>query len=587
MRKIKIFIIITIFQFLNVQAQNNIGIGTTSPAPSAMLDIESTGKGILIPRTDTTLVSSPATGLLIFQSSDNTFYYFNGVKWKSFSGIPSFLSDADGDTKVYVEKNPDEDIVRIDLGGQEKIIFNRHTSGAVNLEFVNSNNNTLIGEGAGILTNVNGFSNVAVGKNALTSNGAGDGNTAIGFEALESLINTNTGVGQTAVGYRALYNQTGTDPVTAIGYESAYLQAGGGHNTSVGYRSLYTGGGSWNTAVGHQALYSINTFAQRNTGLGFEALYSNVEHDDNTALGAYALRNSNGGSSNTAIGARSMNLVISGFQNVSVGTDAMFSTQNGSQNTAVGHFSLNENISGGTNVAVGYNSMRRTKTNGNSALGAYALENNINGASNVAIGFSSLINNLGSENTAVGYNALMGNTIGISNSAIGYGANVSQNNFINATAIGANAVVSASNCMVLGNNVNVGIGLSLPLHKLHVQGNAFISGTVTASCGVLTCSDTRYKKNISRISNILPSLIQLSGVYYQMNVNEFPDKNFNEDKQIGLLAQEVERVFPEIVYNDQDGYKSIDYSKLTPILIEAVKELKAEIDILKKFVENK
>ena len=66
-------------------AQQNVGVGTEFPKPSAIMDMEATDKGVLVPRTDTNSVyasfSSPATGLLIYQTTDNTFYYFNGTKW--------------------------------------------------------------------------------------------------------------------------------------------------------------------------------------------------------------------------------------------------------------------------------------------------------------------------------------------------------------------------------------------------------------------------------------------------------------------------------------------------------------------------
>ncbi len=58
---------------------------------------------------------------------------------------------------------------------------------------------------------------------------------------------------------------------------------------------------------------------------------------------------------------------------------------------------------------------------------------------------------------------------------------------------------------------------------------------------------------------------------------EFAGRSFSNDKQIGVIAQDVEKVFPELVNTDSDGYKSVNYSKLTPILIEAVKEQEASI----------
>jgi len=65
---------------------NNVGIGTNSPDPSAILELQATDKGILIPRTDTNLIVAPATGLLMYENADNTFYYFDGTNWVAFGG---------------------------------------------------------------------------------------------------------------------------------------------------------------------------------------------------------------------------------------------------------------------------------------------------------------------------------------------------------------------------------------------------------------------------------------------------------------------------------------------------------------------
>ena len=76
-------------------------------------------------------------------------------------------------------------------------------------------------------------------------------------------------------------------------------------------------------------------------------------------------------------------------------------------------------------------------------------------------------------------------------------------------------------------------------------------------------------------------------------LNPFQKKNFSEEIQIGVIAQEVEKLFPEMVYTDEEGYKSVDYSRLTPVLIEAVKELseenrkqQQEIDEIKNQLES-
>ena len=88
---------------------------------------------------------------------------------------------------------------------------------------------------------------------------------------------------------------------------------------------------------------------------------------------------------------------------------------------------------------------------------------------------------------------------------------------------------------------------------------------------------------------------QINGVYYHWRVSEFPENNFVNTKQIGVIAQELEQVYPELVITGSDGYKTVDYPKLTAVLLEAVKNLSAkneqqqneitELQLLKSEVE--
>jgi|GEM_PF-1859335 len=97
-------------------AQSNVGIGTTSPNASAELEIQSSNKGVLIPRMSTaqrTAIPSPATGLLVFDSSTQSFWFYEGTGWNELVGNNNGLRDNDKDTRVEVEKFADEDRVRI------------------------------------------------------------------------------------------------------------------------------------------------------------------------------------------------------------------------------------------------------------------------------------------------------------------------------------------------------------------------------------------------------------------------------------------------------------------------------------------
>ena len=97
---------------LNVLAQ--VGVGTTSPDASSMLDITSTAKGVLIPRMNSTqraTIVSPANGLLVFDTETDSFWFY-GTNWVQLSsGIPDKIADANNDTKVEVEQNANEDII--------------------------------------------------------------------------------------------------------------------------------------------------------------------------------------------------------------------------------------------------------------------------------------------------------------------------------------------------------------------------------------------------------------------------------------------------------------------------------------------
>jgi hypothetical protein len=117
---------------------------------------------------------------------------------------------------------------------------------------------------------------------------------------------------------------------------------------------------------------------------------------------------------------------------------------------------------------------------------------------------------------------------------------------------------------------------------LSVNGNVYASGTITSAATIsaanYSCSDVRFKKSIEPISNSLEKICSLTGVTYQWKKDEFMNRHFDDRRQIGFIAQEVEKVFPELVYTDKEGYKSVSYDKFTAIIVEALKEQKKNSD---------
>ncbi|HSN49859.1 MAG TPA: tail fiber domain-containing protein, partial [Bacteroidales bacterium] len=127
---------------------------------------------------------------------------------------------------------------------------------------------------------------------------------------------------------------------------------------------------------------------------------------------------------------------------------------------------------------------------------------------------------------------------------------------------------------------SVGIGTATPgAYKLYVAGNAWSTGTWGSS-------DERWKKDIAPITNALGKVSSLQGVTYKWRISEFPKNGFEEGTHYGLIAQQVEKVVPELVKTNTDGYKAVSYDKISALLIEAIKEQQKQIELLKKEISE-
>jgi hypothetical protein len=114
---------------------------------------------------------------------------------------------------------------------------------------------------------------------------------------------------------------------------------------------------------------------------------------------------------------------------------------------------------------------------------------------------------------------------------------------------------------------------------LYVKGNALIGGTVTAKSFIYD-SDRRLKENIQIIPNALEKVKKLKGVSFEWIADETNDKN------LGLIAQDVEKVLPEVVSTNENGLKAVEYGNIVAVLVEAIKEQQKEIEELKLKLDN-
>jgi Tfp pilus assembly major pilin PilA len=136
------------------------------------------------------------------------------------------------------------------------------------------------------------------------------------------------------------------------------------------------------------------------------------------------------------------------------------------------------------------------------------------------------------------------------------------------------------NANIFYNSGNVGIGTNTPQYPLDVTGTASVGG-------VVMISDIRLKSNILPLKSALTNISALNGVVFSWNDLAYSRGVLDEGRQIGLIAQDVEKVFPEAVKMRNDGFKSVNYPSLIAPLVEAIKELKAENEILREWACKK
>jgi hypothetical protein len=413
---------------------------------------------------------------------------------------------------------------------------------------LNGNTDSNIGIGKDVLRSVTGGSYLtAVGHEALYSNTTGYNNTAIGSAALKA--NTQ-GLANTAIGSNSLQSNTTANFITAVGNHALRYNTTGGNNTAVGSGALeFNSTGELNSAFGYDALKK-NTTGSRNTATGVNALVENTTGNGNAATGYNALKTNTTGSNNTATGQNSLALNTTGSDNTAVGESALYPNTTGEKNTAVGQGALKNNSTGKENSALGEGTLANNTTgNYNSAFGRESLHNS-NGDNNTAIGWRAGFQT-GSNNTAIGWQA--GYTAGNNNTAVGASADFAAN-LTNATAIGYQASVTASNSIRLGN-----------------ASVTYIGGQV----GWTTASDSRIKKNIVNSTYGLATVLKLRPVEYNLTSNDL--------KQVGFIAQEVQKLVPEVVTGKEGDLSKgeilgITYSNLVPVLTKAIQEQQKQIE---------
>ena len=297
-----------------------------------------------------------------------------------------------------------------------------------------------------------------------------------------------------------------------------------------------------NTAEGQNALFSLTT-GGFNTALGFSSLRADTTGAFNTAVGAGALF-ANNADSNTAIGVGALFSNTTGTENLAEGPFAMFLNTQGSFNTAGGFDALFSNITGQFNTAYGIGALDlNTVGNENTTIGAGALQSNTEGDNNTAVGSSALHENVtGNRNTVIGRAA--GGNITSADNVICIGADLGGDNVSDSCFI--NNIFTATSSNGIAVLVN-GFG------KL---------GTTTSS--------RRFKEEIKPMNEASEDLFDLKPVSFRYKKDIDPAGT----SQLGLVAEDVEKVNPALVVRDKDGKPySVRYDQVNAMLLnEFLKE---------------
>jgi hypothetical protein len=674
----------TIFIFSCVYTQQGVAINTdgSNADNSALLDIKSSTKGILIPRVTSaqkTAIVLPATGLLVYQTDGTAgFYFFNGSSWAPLSSAAqgplsgwATTGNIGTDSTVNFIGTADNNPLIGKVNGEQVFRFSKNMHTVIGGYQAGKNNsgdyNTFYGYQAG-MANTTGDGNLFVGHISGLANTSGRQNVFIG--PYSGVYNTTGSYNQFFGFQSGEYNTTGSEN-TFSGYQSGQSNTTGyqnffngmysGNTNTSGYQNHFEGykAGGFNT-IGNQNHFSgylagyHNSTANGNQFMGFESGYSNSTGAANLFIGNMAGYSNTTANNNHFIGNAAGFSNTTGTGNFFEGDEAGYSNTIGSNNYFSGYFAGYANSTGSQNLFVG-NTAGFLNTSGayNMFLGNEAGRNNLTGANNFFSGYragysnttgglnyfsgqgAGYKNTTGSDNTVIGFYAGYQNSVGNGNVMIGHmaGYNETGNNKLyisnsstttpliygdfnnpQLTACGSFKVWRAPNSydpviLRLVDDHDVIVSYTDKSQQYEWQTSA--SSTASPSTSMFTffyensptyggrilelygdghaqlygslnqSSDVRLKKDLSTLNGSLEKVRQLRGVTFN-----WIDKTKDSAQQIGFIAQEVEKIFPQLVKTDKEGIKSVAYSNMTAVLVEAIKEQQQQIEELKKEVEE-
>jgi hypothetical protein len=601
MKKFLIIIPMIMALIFNSYAQNNVTItddDNHTADESAVLDIYSISKGVLVPRmTDAqiSVISNPATGLLVFNTDMNSFYFYNGSAWNDLSFTPETYWSENGSTgNIYL----DDLNKNVGIGTDDPISKLAVVAGSgANPDDPLFEIRDEFGEPLFTVTSEGARFYV---KN--DSKGVSGGFAVSKYGAAKSFPDTS-------------YLMVSPDSTRVYTLNSGKGVAGG---FAVGkYGSAKDGIDTYmhltdeNYFIGHNAGSSITT-GLYNLFLGYESGMITDEGGENIFVGYQSGHLNESGDRNVFIGPASGYNNISGFSNVAIGDSAYFANESGAVNVIIGYRAGYTSTNASNNTYIGAGAGKFSEGWSNTFIGNSSGTFNYTGQNNVAVGLLAGLYSTGDNNVFLGSNAGFGSFssgAGEGNVFIGYKAGYN--------ATGDNQLFienSDSNTPLIYGNFNsdlVGINQSIPTAHLHIKQlgvneealtiendnntdtysfeisnpwmylsyNGTNVGHWEPDGSYVSTSDKKLKKDIDYLENgVLSKLLNLKPVSYRLKHEKSTDAiNF------GFIAQDVMEVMPELVHQENGkGLFSLHYPDFGVLAIKAIQEQQDKIEYLEQ-----
>jgi hypothetical protein len=388
-----------------------------------------------------------------------------------------------------------------------------------------------------------GYNTKAIGEGSIA---AGSSSTALG--SFSTAMGSNTfaqGDNSTTMGFYTIASGTYS---TALGYGS---HASGISSASIGYTTVASG--SYSTALGLSAIAAGNN----STAMGG---FTNAAGNSSTAMGAYTIA---AGDRSTAMGYYTN---ASGFASIATGNSTKAKS---SYSLVVGSF--NDTIANNSLFEIGNGNSDDTRKNAMTVLND----------GSVGIGITNPRTRLDVFLSGSGSSYHPQTSVGIEHSGSHYIDLLTSNTgetgilFGNASYAGADGGITYRATNVTDPRSLYFRVTSTTRMMIYGTGSAWLQGSLTQA------SDVRLKKNIVPLSNPLVSIQQLNGYTYN-----WKDEGRDKEQQIGVIAQELQKVYPQLVKENSNGELSVNYIGLIPVLLEGMKEQQKQIEELKQVVNK-